>query len=407
MTRFRPLALFAAFLIALAPALVMQVPVAQAAASMYISAPSSVIVGNTVTLNISVNTNGASANSFDGTVSYPAGLFEGVRGSYSGSICTLQISQPDPSGGTANFTCGRPGGYTGTGLVVSVVLKAIAAGSGTFGLSGCQVLANDGQGTSITGGCSGSSVTVTGSAAPNPTPTPPPANNPTPTPNSGGGTNPTPRPSSTPRPSATPKPGTTPTPNVNQATQGAEQPNVPGETSQDPANPDVTPLSDADKALDPNAQEPIEGSSEEPQPDTTQRRSIATAFGDFMNSFKELGSLKKDIPGLAVVLISLIPVLGMTLAAVFFLYRIYIMERRRRRTLDRLFEMELSELAALEGKLDLLAEKGAKGREQYRQEFQQAKENILRQLRPDYNKPIDAPKKAKAAPDKPAEPAAN
>ena len=58
--------------------------------------------------------------------------------------------------------------------------------------------------------------------------------------------------------------------------------------------------------------------------------------------------------------------------------------------LDRLFEMELNELAALEGKMDLLGEKGVKGREQYREEFKKAKENILRQLRPDYAKPIAA-----------------
>ena len=52
--------------------------------------------------------------------------------------------------------------------------------------------------------------------------------------------------------------------------------------------------------------------------------------------------------------------------------------------------MELSELAALEGKMDLLAEKGASGREQYRQEFEKTKEKILRQLKPNYGQPIEA-----------------
>jgi hypothetical protein len=59
--------------------------------------------------------------------------------------------------------------------------------------------------------------------------------------------------------------------------------------------------------------------------------------------------------------------------------------------------MELAELAALEGKLDLLGEKGSKGKAQYQEEFKRAKENILRQLKPDFAKPVDSPKKEKPA----------
>ena len=97
-------------------------------------------------------------------------------------------------------------------------------------------------------------------------------------------------------------------------------------------------------------------------------------------------------------MLTLIPLLALSLAIVFFIYRLYILERRRRRTLDRLFEMELSELSALEGKMDLLAEKGTKGREEYRQEFEKSKEAILRQIHPDYGSPIDkvTAKKAEA-----------
>jgi hypothetical protein len=120
---------------------------------------------------------------------------------------------------------------------------------------------------------------------------------------------------------------------------------------------------------------------------------------DVFGSLREFGQLKGNINGLAALLLTLIPFLILAFGTVFLVYRLYILERRRRRTLDRLFELELAELAGLEGKMDLLAEKGAKGREQFRAEFETAKANILRQLKPDFGKPVDG----KAAPP-PAEP---
>jgi len=145
---------------------------AHAAASLYVSAAGSAKVGDTVTISIMVSTGGQSTNAFEGSFSYPANLFDGVRGTFSGSICTLPVTQPDPSGGSASFSCGTPSGFSGTGVVATIVLSAKAAGSGSFGLSGCSVLANDGQGTDVTGGCSGSGISVSEPATPAPTPTP-------------------------------------------------------------------------------------------------------------------------------------------------------------------------------------------------------------------------------------------
>jgi hypothetical protein len=136
-----------------------------------------------------------------------------------------------------------------------------------------------------------------------------------------------------------------------------------------------------------------------PAENKAEKRTIVQAFRDLLDSVQKFKDARKDVSGAVALLIALIPVLLIALAITFFAYRLYLLERRRRRTLDRLFEMELAELAALEGKMDLLSEKGTKGKELYKEEFQKAKDNILRQLRPSYGKPLEKP--ASSGPDVP------
>jgi hypothetical protein len=375
-------------LILLGGAVTLNPSVAHAAANLAVSSGSTFTVGDTVTITITVNTGGESANAFQGTLSYPSSLFDGVRGTYSGSICTLPITQPDPEGGTASFSCGKPSGFSGSGTVATVVLKATSSGSGTFGLSGCQVLANDGQGTDITGGCSGHGFTVNGTAAATPTPTPSSAAATPPPSSSGGGTT-----SSTPKPSATPKASSSPkvTPTPSQTPVSAETPKAPEQV----AEPTAPPV----QSLPPTtpAPEGIAVTDQAPAPEATgQPRTIAQAIQDILASSKDIRNLHSSPAGVIALMVTTIPFLALLLAILFLGYRLYMMERRRKGTLERLFEMELSELAALEGKLDLLAEKGTKGREQYREEFKKSKENILRQLKPGYGKAMDAEKPAAA-----------
>jgi hypothetical protein len=370
--------------------------VAHAAASLSVGGPTGIKIGDTVNITVSVNTGGQSANAFQANFSYPSGLFEAVRGTYSGSICTLPITQPEPDGGAASFSCGRPSGFNGTGTVVTIVLKAVSAGSGSFGLSGCQVLANDGQGTDISGGCSGRGVTVAESAAAIATPTPTPT--PTPQQQSSGGTttSSTPKPTATPKASATPTatPKNTPTPTPSQTPVAAETPKE-VEATPEPTAPPVQSLAPTTPTPEVTSQ-PQQTTTDE---GTRQPRTIGQAIQDILASSKDLKNLHSSPAGVIALMVTTIPFLALTLAILFLAFRLYTMERRRRNTLDRLFEMELSELAALEGKLDLLAEKVTKGREQYREEFKHAKENILRQLKPNFGKALD--------PDsKPAEPPA-
>ena len=341
-------------------------PVRAGGASMYVSAPSSVTVGQTVTVNVMVNTNGQSANSFDATISFPANLFDPVRGA-TGSVCNLYVSQPDPSQNPDEFQCGKSNGFTGSGSIGSIVLTAKAAGSGSFGLRDCQVLANDGQGTDITGGCSGSGVSVSAPA------TPPPA-------------------AAAPVKSSTPKPAASASakPSSSQTPKPAETPQTPVPTVA-PTPPPVQPLPSQAPASKTAASAVPTAASGSNAPAPEQRRTVGKALSDLFASFKTIGKSPKDVTGTVALLLALLPTMAIFLAILFFLYRLLAMEKRRRKTLDRLFEMELSELSALEGKMDLLSEKGAKGKEQYKEEFEKAKANILREIHPDYGKPVDPP----------------
>ena len=338
-----------------------------AAANTYATAPSSVRVGDTVTVSIYVNTGGQSANTFQGTLSYPSFL-TGVRGTYSGSICTLPITQPDPSGGSATYSCGTSGGYTGTGLVASVIFTANAAGSGSLGMSGCQVLANDGKGTAIPGGCTGTTITVVSDVAATPTPV-----------------------AATPAPvaavrsvaTATPKPTLRPSSSSSDAPKPAELPSAPPVATPAPTPPPVQVLPSATPSI---------AATKTPEVKTnTQRRTISEALRDFVNSLHEISHSPNNYIGLGALLLIMVPLFLCVLAVMFFLYRVYGLERKRHRAQDRLFEMELSELAALEAKMELLAEKGPKGREEYREEFHKTKNSILRQIHPDYDRPVDPP----------------
>jgi hypothetical protein len=348
-----------------------------AAASLYVVAPGSATVGDTVTITVRANTNGTLENSVEANFSYTDGVLQGVRGTYSGSVITLPISQPDPSGGSASIGGGNPNGFKGDVLIATIIFTAKSPGTASFGMSGCSVLQADGKGTDDTGPCSGASMTIKGAAAPTPAPTVAPTPQPA---------TPVPAAASTPPPAATAQRKTaTPSPKPTQSPKPQEQAATPVPTEA-PTPPPVIALPKSSPT--PIVTQITPAPSGEPAT-ATQKRTISAAIKDLVDSIRNFNFKTKDTTGLLAILISIIPILILILAIVFFIYRLYIMERRRRRTLDRLFEMELSELAALEGKLDLLAEKGSKGREQYREEFRKSKETILRQLRPDYGKPIE------------------
>lgn len=159
-------------------ALVIAIPSAAKAATMYVS-PSSktVTVGGSFTVIIGVNTGGVAINSAQATISYPSTLLEATGISSSG-IFTLWAIQPSYSNaaGTATFAGGLPSpGYTGSaGTAIGIVFRAKASGSAKVTISGASILANDGLGTDVFTGAGSGTYTINAASTDTPqTPTTP------------------------------------------------------------------------------------------------------------------------------------------------------------------------------------------------------------------------------------------
>lgn len=118
-------------------------------------------VGDKVTLKIMVSSD-LPINAISGVVNFPPiFLIESI--SKSSSILNFWVTEPNFSkgAGTLQFEGVSLGGFSsGTGNVVTVVLKANKEGTGDITFKSGQILANDGQGTDLTGSFSGSSFLV-------------------------------------------------------------------------------------------------------------------------------------------------------------------------------------------------------------------------------------------------------
>lgn len=153
------------------------------AATLQISSNASTLApGELATLNVYVNAAGTAINSSEGTITFPANLFNVVSVSKGNSIFSIWVEEPSFSNGdgTITFNGGLPTpGYSGSsGSVISITVRAKQAGSGTFAFGDVAVRANDGYGTNVLTSRSGKTITVAAPATPAPTPVP----TPTPTP---------------------------------------------------------------------------------------------------------------------------------------------------------------------------------------------------------------------------------
>ncbi len=117
------------------------------------SASAPVVVGNIISANIYVNTEGQSINSADGAISFPSDLLEVMSISKSSSIFSLWVEDPQFSNsqGEVSFSGGVPNpGYNGAnGKVLSIVFRAKQTGVATVLFSDGSVRANDGLGTNV------------------------------------------------------------------------------------------------------------------------------------------------------------------------------------------------------------------------------------------------------------------
>ncbi|MFH1112113.1 MAG: hypothetical protein V1712_03555 [Patescibacteria group bacterium] len=120
-------------------------------------------IGEEISIDVKVDTEGESINAAQGAISFPASLLEAIKIERSSSVFNFWIEEPAFSNenGTANFIGGTSKGVTGKSLqILKLTLKARSAGSAEFSLSDAVVTASDGQGTNILSHVGGTVVSV-------------------------------------------------------------------------------------------------------------------------------------------------------------------------------------------------------------------------------------------------------
>ncbi len=197
-------------------------------AQLYITPNSqSLNTGSNLTLNVIVDTKGATVNAIQSTITYPAN-FSYVSMTPSSAFSTPFL--PTPSSGSVNFAAGTGGTpVSGVQTVATLVLHANSAGSGAVSFSDicsgtasstCSAVVDNVTNLNVLGTINlpSTSYTVTTPSTPpppTPTPTPKPTPTPTPTPSKSSSSSSTTKKTTT----STATPTATPTPAI--ATPGA------------------------------------------------------------------------------------------------------------------------------------------------------------------------------------------
>ncbi len=148
------------------------------AASLQINSNATTLApGDTALLTVTVNSGGVAINNAEATILFPTNLLSVISVSKASSIFSLWVEEPSFSNslGTIAFNGGLPTpGFDGPqGTVLSVIVRAKAAGSAEFSFSGAAVRANDGFGTNVLVSSLGKSLVIAPSE--NRASTPPPS----------------------------------------------------------------------------------------------------------------------------------------------------------------------------------------------------------------------------------------
>lgn len=121
-------------------------------------------VGETFTLSVRVSSANQAMNAASGVVNFPTDLLQVMSLSKSSSIMNLWVQEPtfSNSAGTVNFegVVLNPGFAGSGGNVLGITFRAKRVGDADLTISSGTVLANDGNGTEILTGTSGSSITI-------------------------------------------------------------------------------------------------------------------------------------------------------------------------------------------------------------------------------------------------------
>lgn len=127
--------------------------------------------GQTFTVSVRVSPGGQSVNAVEATLKFDPAVLSVVNVSKTGSVFSLWTTEPtfSNSAGTISFGGGSPAPFTAQSNLVSVTMRAVAAGTGSLSVSTASVLAADGRGTNVYSKSTNGSFTI--AAAPTPTPT--------------------------------------------------------------------------------------------------------------------------------------------------------------------------------------------------------------------------------------------
>lgn len=132
------------------------------AASLFVSPGSgSFSVGTTFTVTVRTDTQGAAVNTAEANINFSTDTLELVRVVASPTFNLQAPGSPGKSNGTAYFGGGLPSpGFNGSGVVGSMVFRAVKEGSATVSIANGKVLANDGLGTNVLSATAGARYTI-------------------------------------------------------------------------------------------------------------------------------------------------------------------------------------------------------------------------------------------------------
>ncbi len=159
--------------------------IANAATLSMSPASGSFEAGQYISVKVFASSSGTSFNAVSGIVSFPTSIFSIESVSKSGSVLDFWVSEPlvSKSAGTVKFegvSLGGAGRSSGTVLTINLRAKNVGVGKAFFQTG--QILANDGEGTDITGAMNGANYSVTEAKPAPEKPQPKPTPKPTPEP---------------------------------------------------------------------------------------------------------------------------------------------------------------------------------------------------------------------------------
>ena len=118
-------------------------------------------VGETINVQVRLNTMGQTINAADGRIRVSGSGVSVVGVSQAGSIFSLWAEEPRISGNDITFSGGIPSGYQGSsGNIMTITLRATAAGTPRLSFQDGSVLAADGRGSNILSSMNGGTYTI-------------------------------------------------------------------------------------------------------------------------------------------------------------------------------------------------------------------------------------------------------